>query len=38
MSQKYKITSVSEPANALEEQRVKDCKEFNQLVTASCSE
>ena len=33
MSQKYKITSVSEPANALEEQRVKDCKSFNRAIT-----
>jgi hypothetical protein len=41
MSQKYKITSVSESADALEEQKVKDCKEFNRtvikLVTSSCS-
>ncbi len=42
MSQKHKITSVSESANALEEQKVKDCKEFNRtlikLVASSCSE
>lgn len=42
MSQKYKITSVSEPTNDLEEQEVKDCKEFNRtiikLVASSCSE
>lgn len=42
MSQKYKITSVSESENALEEQKVKDCKEFNRtiikLVASSCGE
>lgn len=42
MSQKYKIVSVSEPANALEEQRVEDCKSFTRtiikLVVSSCSE
>lgn len=42
MSQKYKITSISEPANPLEEQRAKDSKDFNRtiikLVASSCSE
>ena len=32
MKQKYKITDVSEPENALEEQRVKDCKTFNKTI------
>lgn len=42
MSQKYKITSISEPSNPLEEQRAKDSKDFNRtiikLITSSCSE
>ena len=41
MEKKYKITNVSEPANALEEQKAKDSKEFSKaimkLVASSCS-